>query len=72
MDNSQLWHFFGVRNDLGGELNSPVVDWLNRGLMDNSQLWHFFGANNDLGGELNSPVVEWVKKGSMSASSPSI
>eukprot|EP00976_Prorocentrum_cordatum_P020048 406089-Prorocentrum_minimum.AAC.1 len=25
MDNSQLWHFFGARNDFGGELNSPVV-----------------------------------------------
>eukprot|EP00959_Pyramimonas_sp_CCMP1952_P433098 9069166-Pyramimonas_sp.AAC.1 len=33
MDDSQLWHFFGVRKDLGGELNIPVVEWLNKGLM---------------------------------------
>eukprot|EP00959_Pyramimonas_sp_CCMP1952_P433139 9069975-Pyramimonas_sp.AAC.1 len=31
-DDSQLWHFFGVRNYLGGEVNSPVVEWLNKGL----------------------------------------
>eukprot|EP00976_Prorocentrum_cordatum_P067080 1178580-Prorocentrum_minimum.AAC.1 len=33
MDNPQLWHFFGFRKYLGGELNSPVVEWLNKGLM---------------------------------------
>eukprot|EP00959_Pyramimonas_sp_CCMP1952_P398471 8349420-Pyramimonas_sp.AAC.1 len=33
MDHSQLWCFFGVRKDLGGELNSPVVERLNKGLM---------------------------------------
>ena len=34
MDNSQLWHFFGVRKYLGGELtNSPVAELLNKGLM---------------------------------------
>eukprot|EP00976_Prorocentrum_cordatum_P101762 1192776-Prorocentrum_minimum.AAC.1 len=33
MDNPRLGHFFGVRNYLGGELNSPVVEWLNKGLM---------------------------------------
>eukprot|EP00976_Prorocentrum_cordatum_P052574 1060355-Prorocentrum_minimum.AAC.3 len=36
MDSSQLWHFFGVRNDLRGELNSPVVEWLNKGLISAS------------------------------------
>eukprot|EP00976_Prorocentrum_cordatum_P106508 1194466-Prorocentrum_minimum.AAC.4 len=34
MANPQLWHFFGVCKDLGGELrNSLVVEWLNKGLM---------------------------------------
>eukprot|EP00976_Prorocentrum_cordatum_P072544 1180755-Prorocentrum_minimum.AAC.9 len=33
MDSPQLWHFFGVRKYLGGELNSPVVEWFNKGLM---------------------------------------
>eukprot|EP00959_Pyramimonas_sp_CCMP1952_P353825 7413229-Pyramimonas_sp.AAC.1 len=32
-DNSQLGHFFGVRIYFGGELNSPVVEWLNKDLM---------------------------------------
>ena len=32
-DNPQIWHFFGVCKDLGGELNSSVVEWLNKGLM---------------------------------------
>eukprot|EP00976_Prorocentrum_cordatum_P051816 1046484-Prorocentrum_minimum.AAC.1 len=30
---SQLGGSFGVRTYLGGELNSPVVEWLNKGLM---------------------------------------
>eukprot|EP00976_Prorocentrum_cordatum_P102020 1192876-Prorocentrum_minimum.AAC.2 len=33
MDNPQLWHFFGVRKYSGGQLNSPVVERLDRGLM---------------------------------------
>eukprot|EP00959_Pyramimonas_sp_CCMP1952_P437596 9162121-Pyramimonas_sp.AAC.1 len=34
MDNSRLWHFFGVRKYLGVELNYPVVEWLiDKGLM---------------------------------------
>ena len=33
MDDSQLGHFFGVRKDLGGELNSSVAYRLNKGLM---------------------------------------
>eukprot|EP00959_Pyramimonas_sp_CCMP1952_P079724 1667406-Pyramimonas_sp.AAC.1 len=33
MDNPQLGHFFGVRKYWGGEFNSPVVEWLNKGLM---------------------------------------
>eukprot|EP00959_Pyramimonas_sp_CCMP1952_P465814 9488960-Pyramimonas_sp.AAC.1 len=33
MDNPQLGHFFGARKYLGGELDSPVVEWLNKGLM---------------------------------------
>eukprot|EP00959_Pyramimonas_sp_CCMP1952_P111272 2327756-Pyramimonas_sp.AAC.1 len=32
MDSSQLWHCFGARKYLGGELNSPVAKRLNRGL----------------------------------------
>eukprot|EP00976_Prorocentrum_cordatum_P101135 1192494-Prorocentrum_minimum.AAC.2 len=32
MDNPQLWHLFGLRKYLDGELNSPVVEWLNKGL----------------------------------------
>ena len=29
-----------ARKYLGGELtNSPVVEWLNKGLIDNSRLW---------------------------------
>eukprot|EP00959_Pyramimonas_sp_CCMP1952_P063988 1336913-Pyramimonas_sp.AAC.1 len=42
----------GVRKHSGGELNSPVVAWLSRGLTDDSQLWHFFGVRNDLGGRI--------------------
>eukprot|EP00976_Prorocentrum_cordatum_P108458 1194846-Prorocentrum_minimum.AAC.10 len=33
-----------IRKYLGGELNSPVVEWLNRGLMDHSQLGRVFGV----------------------------
>eukprot|EP00976_Prorocentrum_cordatum_P089016 1187576-Prorocentrum_minimum.AAC.4 len=33
MHNSQLGHFLSVRKDLGEDLNSPVVEWLNRSLM---------------------------------------
>eukprot|EP00959_Pyramimonas_sp_CCMP1952_P183216 3830524-Pyramimonas_sp.AAC.1 len=36
MDDSQLGRFSGVRKDLGGESNSAVVEWLNRGLMSAS------------------------------------
>eukprot|EP00959_Pyramimonas_sp_CCMP1952_P390509 8183318-Pyramimonas_sp.AAC.1 len=38
----------GVRKYLGGELNSPVVDWLNKGLMTVS-------SPTDLGGVLRQP-----------------
>eukprot|EP00976_Prorocentrum_cordatum_P013605 271618-Prorocentrum_minimum.AAC.1 len=31
MNDSQLGHFFGGGEYLGGELNSPVVEWLNKG-----------------------------------------
>eukprot|EP00959_Pyramimonas_sp_CCMP1952_P191176 3997583-Pyramimonas_sp.AAC.1 len=31
LDSSQLGHFFGLRKRLGGELNSPVVEWLTKG-----------------------------------------
>eukprot|EP00976_Prorocentrum_cordatum_P083824 1185395-Prorocentrum_minimum.AAC.1 len=34
----------GVRKYLVGELNSPVVEWPDRGLMDNSRQRHFFGV----------------------------
>eukprot|EP00959_Pyramimonas_sp_CCMP1952_P012877 272318-Pyramimonas_sp.AAC.1 len=30
---SHLWHFFGVGKYLGGESNSPGVEWLNKGVM---------------------------------------
>eukprot|EP00959_Pyramimonas_sp_CCMP1952_P022698 476777-Pyramimonas_sp.AAC.1 len=30
MDDSQLGHFFGVGKYSGGELNSPVAEWLNK------------------------------------------
>eukprot|EP00959_Pyramimonas_sp_CCMP1952_P111462 2331435-Pyramimonas_sp.AAC.1 len=33
MESSHLCHFFGLRKCLDGELNSPVVEWLNKGLM---------------------------------------
>eukprot|EP00959_Pyramimonas_sp_CCMP1952_P350522 7344090-Pyramimonas_sp.AAC.1 len=61
-----------IRKHLGGEMNFPEVEWLNRGLIDNPQLWHFFGVHEYLGGELNSTVVEWLNKGLMAASSPKL
>eukprot|EP00959_Pyramimonas_sp_CCMP1952_P276234 5774189-Pyramimonas_sp.AAC.1 len=33
MENSLVGHFFGSRKCLGEELISPVVEWLNKGLM---------------------------------------
>eukprot|EP00959_Pyramimonas_sp_CCMP1952_P218378 4567279-Pyramimonas_sp.AAC.1 len=42
-------------------MNSPVVEWPNRGLMDNPALGHFFGV-----------LVEWLDKGLMSSSSPNL
>eukprot|EP00976_Prorocentrum_cordatum_P000062 1247-Prorocentrum_minimum.AAC.1 len=64
-------HAHGVRNCLEGELNSPAVERLNRGLMANSRICHFCGIQTYyLAGESNSPVVEWLIKGVMSASSP--
>eukprot|EP00976_Prorocentrum_cordatum_P059410 1175482-Prorocentrum_minimum.AAC.1 len=33
MDNSHLGQFFGAHKYLGGKFNSPVVEWLNKGLM---------------------------------------
>ena len=59
-----------VREQLVLELNSPVAERLNKGLMDKPQLRRFFGVRKYLGGELNSPVVEWLNKGLMSVSSP--
>eukprot|EP00976_Prorocentrum_cordatum_P078465 1183123-Prorocentrum_minimum.AAC.7 len=48
-----------VREQLVLELNSPVAERLNKGLMDKPQLRRFFGVRKYLGGELsNSPVVE--------------
>eukprot|EP00959_Pyramimonas_sp_CCMP1952_P411691 8627468-Pyramimonas_sp.AAC.1 len=41
------------------KLNSPVVEWLNKGLMDNPQIWHFFGARKYLGGIEFASGVEW-------------
>eukprot|EP00959_Pyramimonas_sp_CCMP1952_P071662 1496851-Pyramimonas_sp.AAC.2 len=41
MDNSRLGHFFSVDNYLGGELNSPVVEGLTKGLMT---VWSPTGA----------------------------
>eukprot|EP00959_Pyramimonas_sp_CCMP1952_P391686 8208055-Pyramimonas_sp.AAC.1 len=35
---------FRHRSYPGGEWNSPVAEWLNRGLMDNPSLGHFFGV----------------------------
>eukprot|EP00959_Pyramimonas_sp_CCMP1952_P005001 104787-Pyramimonas_sp.AAC.2 len=52
---------YGIRKELVGELNSPVVEWLNRGLMDNPQLGHFFGVRKYLRGEMNS--LQWLKQG---------
>eukprot|EP00959_Pyramimonas_sp_CCMP1952_P369031 7729731-Pyramimonas_sp.AAC.1 len=33
MDNPQLGHFYGVRKYFGGDSNSPVAEWLDKGLM---------------------------------------
>eukprot|EP00959_Pyramimonas_sp_CCMP1952_P342302 7171301-Pyramimonas_sp.AAC.4 len=46
---------------LGRELDSPVVEWLDKGLIAvwSSNRWRA----QSLGGELNSPVVEWLDKG---------
>eukprot|EP00959_Pyramimonas_sp_CCMP1952_P376513 7886413-Pyramimonas_sp.AAC.2 len=54
----------------GGELNSPVVESLNKGLMDNPRLWRFFSVRKYLRGELYSAVVEWVNKGLTAVWSP--
>eukprot|EP00959_Pyramimonas_sp_CCMP1952_P147650 3089718-Pyramimonas_sp.AAC.1 len=32
--NSRVWHFFSVRRYFGGEFDSPVVKWPNKGLTD--------------------------------------
>eukprot|EP00959_Pyramimonas_sp_CCMP1952_P223851 4680763-Pyramimonas_sp.AAC.1 len=38
MRSSHLWSFFGVRKQFRGELNPPVVEWLNKGLISVSSL----------------------------------
>eukprot|EP00959_Pyramimonas_sp_CCMP1952_P113672 2376432-Pyramimonas_sp.AAC.1 len=47
---------------LGGELNSPVVERLSKGLMSAP------ASTEYLGGELNSPVAEQLNKGLMDKS----
>eukprot|EP00976_Prorocentrum_cordatum_P107587 1194666-Prorocentrum_minimum.AAC.12 len=53
------------RQRLRGELNSPVAEWRNSGLMHRSRLGHFFGVGKYSGGESNSPGVERLDKGLM-------
>ena len=45
------------------ELNSPVVEWLNKGLTVDSHLGQFFGVRKCLEGESNSPAAERLNKG---------
>eukprot|EP00976_Prorocentrum_cordatum_P049282 994605-Prorocentrum_minimum.AAC.1 len=45
-------------NNLGGELNALVVEWLNGGFMDNSRLWHAFGVRKAIIRKENSTVAQ--------------
>eukprot|EP00959_Pyramimonas_sp_CCMP1952_P337841 7075008-Pyramimonas_sp.AAC.1 len=51
----------------GSFLNSPVVEWLNKGLMAVSVVKP---SAKNWGENLNSPVVEWLYKGLVSALEP--
>eukprot|EP00959_Pyramimonas_sp_CCMP1952_P367158 7690146-Pyramimonas_sp.AAC.2 len=62
---------------LGGELNSPVDEWLNKGSMTVSSppRCGTFGECKQaqiLGGGSNSPVDEWLHKGLTAVWSPSV
>eukprot|EP00976_Prorocentrum_cordatum_P099550 1191882-Prorocentrum_minimum.AAC.3 len=67
LNGSHLRHSpLGTRESLGRELNSPVVERLNKGLM---AVWSpNSGARESSGGEPNSPVGEHLIKGSTSVS----
>eukprot|EP00976_Prorocentrum_cordatum_P077047 1182533-Prorocentrum_minimum.AAC.2 len=63
-------HFSGVCENLGGELNSPVVKGLIKGITASFRLRHFSGVRENFGGELNSSVVKGLIKGLMAVLSP--